>query len=252
MWRPETPFERRMRELSRSFPPPPWHPAHELLAARALLEGERDLRLREWWRELKEQVPPFMLSRLEGGTGFPLSNQLRHFFREDASRFMKHGPHSLPGSFNVVESFLFFSYKVYLFDLRPEHEHLLSFSEDLDWYTSGAFPEVPAALVDILPEGEVHSYNMVAPSEDFRLATPESNLILFGLGLVRHSTELSMMALVGESPPYLPDSTFDEIKEDGPRFRGKENIEPDPEYTVADRYHAEAPSFARVRCTRAL
>src|SRR5690348_4660943 len=99
MWRPRTPFEERMLELYRSFPPPPSHPAHRLLAARAQLEGERDVALRMWVKDVLERLPSLMLTRKEGGTGFPISTLLRAFFQEYASRIAQHGPYAFPTSF---------------------------------------------------------------------------------------------------------------------------------------------------------
>jgi hypothetical protein len=244
MWTPKSPFERRIIELYRAFPPPPWDPAHKLLALEAKVERERDVALRIWFEEFKQLHPPFMLTRMEGGTGFPISNLLRAYFREYASRIAEHGPYSFPTSFNVVESFLSFSHRFLTFDLRDEKEHVLRLTEYFDWYTAGAFPEAPGALIDILPEGLVHLYHFVAPADDFRLTTSESDLAFVGLALVRHATELSAIALLGESPAYPPDSAIDGSVGDPPP--GKENLRPDPKYTVADRYLDELPKFARV------
>lgn len=245
MWTPQTPFEQRMAELDRAFGPPPSHPSHKFIAARAELELERDLSLRMRVREHKEQYPSFLLTRMQGGTQFPLSNVLRSYFQEYASRIFEHGPYSFPTSFNVVESFLAFSHRFLAFDLREEKEHLLRLQEYVDWYTAGAFPDEPNALTNILPEGVIHLYNMVAPTEDFRLSTSDSELVVLGVALARHSTELSVMAVVGESPAYPPDEQVDQLELAPPPI-GKENVNPHPSYTTADRYFKELPGFARV------
>lgn len=245
MWTPKSPFERRMFELYRAFPPPPSHEARRFLELESMVERERDLAFRLWLEEFRQLTPAFRLTRIEGGTGFPLANQLRHFFQEYATRIAEHGPYSFPTSFNVVESFLSFSHRFLAFDLREEKEHVLRLAEYFDWYTAGAFPDTPGALVDILQEGVVHEYHFVAPTEDFRLSTSDSDLVFLGLGLVRHSTELSVIALLGESPAHPPDSDVTGVDIHNPP-PGKENIRPAQEYTVADRYLAETPTFARV------
>ena len=57
-------------------------------------------------QELWKKVPSFVQSRMEGGAGLAMSNLLRHHFNEVGFRLATHGPHSLPSSFNVLESFM--------------------------------------------------------------------------------------------------------------------------------------------------
>jgi hypothetical protein len=246
MWTPLTPFEQRMVALARLFPLPPSHPLYDSLVARARIEAERDLATRLWAKDLADRFPSFILTRSEGGTNFPIPNTLRHFFKEYAKRIAVDGPDSFPTSFNVVESFLAFSHQYFAFDLRDERDHLLRLDDYLDWYTSGQFPEEPPALVDILPEGVIHSYTMAAPLNDFHLNTGgASRLALFGVSMVRHSTELSMLAVLGESPAYPPDDDIGAFEEGTPT-RGRETLQPAPELGVKDRYLEEAPQLARI------
>ena len=99
--------------------------------------AERDLSVRLWLKEVEKKTPSFMLTRMKGGTEFPMANILRHYFLEYASRISTHGPHSFPSSFNVVESFLIFSHDLFKFDLRDERDHLLRLYDYIDWYTAG-------------------------------------------------------------------------------------------------------------------
>jgi hypothetical protein len=246
MWTPLTPFEQRMAALARLFPPPPSHPLHDSITARLRIESERDIATRLWVKEQLERFPSFVLTRSKGGTNFPIANNLRDFFSEYAKRLMDNGPHSLPTSFNVVESFLIFSHKYFVFDLRDERDHLLRLDDYLDWYTSGDFPETPPVLMDILPEGLIHSYTMAAPLIDFHLNTTDaSQLALFGVSMIRHSTELSMISVLGESPAYPPDDEIGELEKVRPTM-GKENIQPAPDLDVKDRYLEEAPQLSRL------
>jgi len=126
---PPTPFERRMRQLAKLFPPPPTHPAHGVLSALAKRTAERDFSARLWMQQLLKRGPSFMLSRLQGGSGFPDANLLREYVRDYAHRLIERGPHSLASSFNVVESFLSYPHDYFVFDLREEREHLLRLHE---------------------------------------------------------------------------------------------------------------------------
>ncbi len=247
---PPTPFERRMRELAKLFPPPPTHPAHGALSALAKRTAEQDLSARLLLQQLLKRGPSFMLSRLQGGSGFPVANLLREYVRDYDKRMIEHGPHSLPSSFNVVESFLRYSHDYLVFDLREEKEHLLHLHDYLDWYTSGTIPDKPGLLTEVMQEGVIYSYNMANPTGDFRITIVDSELVISGVALVRHMAELSMAVLCGERPPRPSD-------EDAKRFHDKEvpflevSIEKEgldvaPEYSVEDRYLAEIPGWGRV------
>ena len=201
--------------------------------------------MRLWVQELVKKVPSFVFTRIEGGTGFPISNLLREYFREYGSRIVTHGPHSFPTSFNVIESFLTYSHDFLMFDLREEREHLLRLHDYLEWYTSGAIPEEPEILVEVIKEGVIHSFNMVAPTGDYRVQTRGSELVISGVALVRHGTELSMMILCGESPPHLSDKEATDF-EMGQAMVGKEGLESGPEYTAEDRFLKEIPGYSRV------
>ena len=237
---PPTPFERRMRLLGRLFPPPPSHTSHKYLPALVKESAERDLSMRLWAKEAAEKVPSFWLTRLEGGTGFPISNLLREYFGEYGSRIVEHGPHSFPTSFNVIESFLKYSFDYLMFDLRGEREHLLRFHDYLDWYTLGAIPEEPGMLTEVMEEGLTYSFNMIDPTGDYRVQTRGSELAIVGVGLVRHGTELSMMMLCGESPPDFSDGEARDLDKGRP-IAGKEHLESNPEFSTEDRFLKEMP-----------
>ena len=244
--RPATPFEQRMRQLGGLFPPPPSHPAHKVVAALAEQAAEQDLSVRLWLREVADKTPSFVLARMKGGAGFPVSNLLRDYFHDYAYRISNHGPHTFPTSFNVVESFLRFSYDYFIFDLREEREHLLRLHDYLDWYTSGAMPEEPAILAEVAKEGIIYSYNMVEPAGDFRVGINGDEIVISGVALARHATELSMLVLCGETPPSLADDEATDYFEGGRPGAGKHGLEPSPEYSAEDRYLKEIPGYSRV------
>src|SRR5439155_10224247 len=169
------------------------HPEHKLVMAVLERRAEMDLAFRLKMGDLREQAPPFVLTRMQGGSGFAIAQILRLFFLEYFDRLINFGPHSLPTSFNVVESFLAFSERFLAFDLREEREHLLRLHEYIDWYTAGSFPDNPRVLTDILPEGIAYTYNMVSPLEDFAIETIDSKLRVLGVAMIRHGQELSAM-----------------------------------------------------------
>ena len=234
-----------MDQLGRAFPPPPSHPLYKILSKRAEMRAERDISFRLWAKEAEKKFPSFLLARMEGGTHLPMAKILREYFQEYASRIVGHGFHSMPTSFNVVESFLLFCHDYLIFDLRTEREHLLCLHDFIDWYTSGVPLAEPGVLTDIVPEGVIYSYNMVTPKQDYRIQTEDSELVVSGIALVRHSTELSMIALCGESPAYPVDNGSSSMEDVQPIF-GKEALTPDPALSANDRYLNELPDFAKV------
>jgi hypothetical protein len=209
--------------------------------------AEMDLEFRLKMGERRKQMPLFVMTRTAGGSDFTIAHTLRrYFFFEYFDRLMRHGPFSLPTSFNVVESFFSFSERFFLFDIREEREHLLRLNEYIDWYTSGSFPDKPAVLNDILPEGIVYAYNMVSPLEDFAIETVDSKLRILGVAMIRHGPELSAMIVTGEVPPFPSDDQVVNDFKFGNQRSGKEGVRPDPSLEVKDRYIAELPGHARV------
>jgi hypothetical protein len=209
--------------------------------------AEMDLAFRLKMRDQEEQLPFFVMTRTAGGSGFTIAYTLRrYFFFEYLDRIMRLGPFSFPSSFNVVESFLSFSERFFVFDIREEREHLLRLNEYIDWYTSGSFPDKPAVLNHLLPEGIVYAYNMVSPLEDFAIETVDSKLRILGVAMIRHGPELSAMIVAGEAPPFPSDERVS-IDYDFQNLRYREEgVRPDPSLGVEDRYIDELPGYARV------
>ena len=242
---PATPFQRRMMELGRAFPPPPSHPCYEFLSRKAELWAERDMAFRLWLQEVQKKLPSFVLTRMKGGTQLPIANLLREYFQEYASRITNHGAHSFPTSFNVIESFLIFSHDYFVFDIREEKEHLLCLQDFFEWITSGVALDEPRILTDIMQEGLIYSYNMCTPARDYKIQIENSELVLSGVALVRHSTEISMFALCGELLEYPPDDGFF-FKEEMRPTNVKKNLKPHPDLSSDDRYLKEVPGYSRV------
>jgi len=241
---PLTPFERRMAELSARVLPTS-STAAEALKRQVRARMEYDLAFRKYWRDKFRKVRHWAYMRTLSGSGLLMAKTLRDDFGQCLWRLMYHGPHSMPISFNVVESFLKYDTEKSVFDMRPEREHLLSADDYFDWYKSSDFPKDPDLLMTAMVEGVVYAYNMSGDSDGSRLSGCDSTLVVAGVSLVRHQYELSCMLVGGERPPNPPDDDIPGL-DLGTAPRGKEKLVPDPALRVEDRYLDHLPGFARV------
>jgi len=139
-----------MANLADDLPPTP---DDKVLMGHFERLAETDLGLREFLA----QIDAVFLSCMEGGSGFRMADLLRSFFFEYFARVTKHGPKSLPTSFNVTEAFFTFSKKYLVFALRQEREHLLRLYEYFNWFTAetSALPEDPLILENAISEGMI-------------------------------------------------------------------------------------------------
>ncbi len=244
---PMSPFENRISNLSTLMPPPPWHPDADSIREHVKRLTETDLALRLRLEEVRRRVPLWALARTQGGSGFIMANTLRNFFTDYGIRLLHHGPHSLPASFNVVESFLTFRKDYCLFDLRPEVEHLLTIDEYFNWYATNTMPQDLGVLTEVMREATVYSYNMTNDTSGYRLAADRSTLVIAGVSFVRHDNELSCMLVAGEQPANPSDREAVEAVESPCRpFQGHEDVAPHPDMGIDDRYLDTHPGFARV------
>jgi hypothetical protein len=101
-----------------------------------------------------------------------------------------------------------------------------------------------------MEDGVIYSYDMANDPEGYLLRTPTSTLVIAGLSLVRHSTELSCLLIAGENPPNPSDKVIEAIAPDrtpeSETTPGRESIEPDRELTVKSRYLDRFPSYGRL------
>jgi hypothetical protein len=232
-----------MRDFAARMPPPKNHPFHELFVANSERALERDRETKRRIDEAWKRIPSFTLSRMQGGSGFPLSKHLRSYFIEYFSRLANTGPCSFPTSFNVVESFLEYTAKYFAFDLRQESEHLVSLSDYVDWYSNTGESKLNECLISAMTEGVVYEYH-ASDVSSFAVELCQSKIRVLGVGLVRHEHELSIVMLAGEHPPRQPESEIESL--DGEPYPGRECIEPAPDLSVGDRYLETLPDHVRV------
>lgn len=244
--RPLTPFEKRMAELSALAALSPENPDADAIRRLAASAAERDLSIRAKVREAAKRFPHWQRMRNLCGSGLLMASTLRDYLNDYVHRQHKVGFHGFPASFNVVESFLRFDKELVVFDLREEVEHLLCIDDYLDWYRATPAIRDPGVLIPVMREGVVYAYDMSGDASGYRLRTATSELVIAGVSLVRHGGELSCILVSGENPPATPDAEVNEDAKPVRTPRGKEVLQPDPDLTVADRYLAHLPGFARV------
>jgi len=207
---------------------PPWQPRRDAILREIQRLGEMDLGVRAKVRRASEGFPAFMHSRMLGGSGFRMSGTLRWFFNEYASRIAKTRALRAPRLIQRSRSILGVLAGVWPIRSSSEREHLLRADDYFDWYTSDAIPDTPGMLNDVIPEGVVHSYELLGSPADFKVELSDSELVIVGISLIRRRSELSAIVEVGELPPYPSETGFDNPQpapghegiapaEDGPR-----------------------------------
>jgi hypothetical protein len=197
--------------------------------------------------ELKLRMEKVSLAAYAGwasSSGLRMATELRRFWYEYFERFGRYGPTSLPSSFNILEAFIAFDESFSEFSLREERDHLLRFSQYLDWYTASSFPEEPLSLVDIMQEGIAYSYDFVLDPTEPLLSADDFKLLIAGVSLIRHGDEVAVLVLAGETPPgpaHMAEDNAGYIS-----FKGKEDIRPSDEADEQSRLLEEMPNYSRV------
>lgn len=243
-----SPFEERMAHVARFLLPADGEDTPDLLKLRLAKAFSMDISQREKQEQNWNLVKALHLCCTKGGSGFLMANLLREFFAEYADRIIRHSFHSLPTSFNVVESFLHLRRDAWFWEVREETEHLLSLAEYFNWYVRSESQLSPSMLTKVLKPAHVYSYNFINNQNSGTLRTDESNLVIAGVSLIRHKTELSLMVMAGENPPNPPNSdigtgTYQPMK-------NREKLTPASDLSTKDRYldryMSGYPGFSRV------
>lgn len=245
---PVSPHDRRMNQLGARFPTFYWRPDTALVHAYLKRQAAIDIGFQLDFQRKWERVRRWLAAEALGGSGFLLATSLRRFMAEFNERIIKHGTHALPSSFNIIEAFLQCEGSMPLFGLRPEREHLLDANDYFDWYSQNS-PLPTALLMDKMRDGDVYSFDLISSDTGFRIDGCESQFVLAGMALVRHSYELSCFMIAGELPPRDTDTEAAaavSAMKDGVILPGKEGLRPDTSFGVKDRYLEAYPDFARV------
>ncbi|MBE3097863.1 MAG: TIR domain-containing protein [Planctomycetes bacterium] len=238
--RPLSPFERRLLYLPFRVPSPGTPEAAHL---QRLMDMDVAFQLK--CKMIAKRLPHILSARLMCGSGLQMAKLLRSYFIEYCDRLFKHGPGSLPTSFNVVESFMFFDRDYGFFDLHNEVEHLLSINDYFRWYEKGEIPKDPRMLEEIMKEGTIYSYEMVSDARSYRISG-DSQQVFAGIAFVRHNHELSCLLLAGENPPLFSDKDVTDKIEAAIPAPGREDLLSNLSQTTKDRYLDGYPDFAKV------
>jgi len=243
MWRLK-PHQRRYVDFVNACPPvrgskDPILAAHLDRTLQMDIAAQRELRAR------LEKLPLLAYAGWSSSSGLRMATELRRFWFEYFDRFARHGPTSLPSSFNVIEAFVRFDPDCLAFLPRPEREHLLRFGDYLDWYTASSFPEEPRSLIDIMEEGVSYSYDFALSHDEPTLRARGAQLLCAGVTLIRHGDELAVLMLAGENPALeVTDFEFDDAGLT--TVRGKEKLGPSPHATADTRLLEGWASHSRV------
>ncbi|MRR06221.1 MAG: GIY-YIG nuclease family protein [Deltaproteobacteria bacterium] len=243
------PSDDTLRSFFSHLPLPKWHPqANPLMQAYIARQAEMDVNIRLKTQKLQKGLPHFIQSRMRCGSGFRMSNLLRHYFLEYTSRLANHGPFSFPTSFNVVEAFFTFCKEFLTFDLLPEKEHLLRLDDYFEWYTSEEVLANDAKILqDCMEEEVLHSYDFVDDADAVTVSAGASRIVIAGISFVRRKNELSVIILGGENPPYPSDEEIPLEKiAQASTHEGKEEIAPDDDLTINDRYLDGLKGYGKV------
>lgn len=221
-----TDHSQRMRELKRALEP--------VRSIFQLSEKQRRHRIPKWVRrdaKLKAKEASRRIGTImRQGAGLLMDGQLREFFHEFNNRLGQFGPESMPTSFNVLEAFLAYEDDPVYFGLRPEHDHLFSFSDFVDFVTSADAPREPFKAAYNYQEGHIYSFNLYDDPHDLTFSsTPGREFGVGGVSLIRHGSEISLLLVAGALADLAKESgTLPEFEAAVP-YPGKENITPSPD-----------------------
>ena len=144
----------------------------------------------------------------DNGADLPIDKSLREFLIEYNGRNFQYGLSKLPSSLNVMEAFFEYNPELSIFKLNEEKDHLVSFIEFLDYYTSTDSHEDLKDVLMSMQEGVIYSYNILNNPADITFSIDNNiDYVIGGISLVRHESEISILALTGEK------ANLDEITE---------------------------------------
>ncbi len=195
-------------------------------------EMKRDIRFQLLLRKIERDREFLLFESGLGGSGLYMSKLLRTYFAELDYRFMQCGPKGFPSSFNILEAFFNFDHLPAPFALRKELEYLLKLEDFLSWSKDQSDTTCLLEAALKMEDGVIHSFDFL-PNAQSLDASKSKEMVVAGVSLVRHGTEVSLVFLVGENPPI--DVTDTKIKPDY-MTPGKEKLQPDPDLTKEDRF----------------
>lgn len=162
---------------------------------------------------IRDELIPFYVATEKNGAGLVVDKQLRYFFREYNTRICEHGTDSLPLSFNAIRDYFEELTRPFIVQkLRPEKDHVFSFSDFVDFVTSDDVSDDPFKIVYELQENVIYSYNCCDDPHDLMFSTDGGKEWgVSGVAMLRKGSIVTVMLICGKtfSPDEQPFSIED-------------------------------------------
>ena len=243
--------QQRMREIGSIAIPPKGTHARELLE-KILKEKETPER-KKYLKQLFEKARSIVVGQQLNGAGNETDQALRYFQGDYNNRIWNHDLHAIPSTCNVVEAFLHYNPKLNTFILHDECNHLFSFSEFVNWYTSENLELNPQIALEAFEPGIIYTFdNFLDPADMLYGIERESDVGVSGFAMVRFGSEISILCVAGETED-LQQKTKELIEnlQKMEYAESREEIKPDPSLsTEAVPLKSKGPLWKLIALTR--
>lgn len=247
----ENSHKNRMRQIGSVALPPKGTIEYDRVAK--YLKKTHSKELEEYIESLWEKSFSIVTAQQLNGAGHQTDQAIRWYQQEYNNRIWSHGLHSLPSSFNVAEAFLNYRPDLNTLFILNEVNHLFSFPNFVDWYTSVDITFEPKSVLKNMEQGVIYTFDsLVDPAELLYNIEKGSEIGIAGFAMVRFGTEVSVMCIGGESTNLELMST--ELADDFSRYKtikGRKEITPDPDLSVeAVALTSRSPLWRLIALTR--
>ncbi len=187
-----------MREIGAVAIPPKATHARELLEK--FLKEKETPEQKKLMKQLWKKAQAIVAGQQLNGAGNESDQAVRWFQGEYNNRIWGHDLHALPSTFNVVEAFLHYNPKLNAVILHEEYNHLFSFLEFVDWYTSEDLEIDPKIALEAFNPGIIYTFDNLHDPADLLYGIERKNEIgIAGFAMVRFGSEVSVLCVAGET-----------------------------------------------------
>ena len=187
-----------MREIGSVAIPPKGTQNRELLE-KIFKENDTPER-RKLIKKLRKKAQALVAGQQLNGAGNEADQALRWFQAEYNNRIWSHDLHALPSTFNVVEAFVKYKPSLNALILHEEKDHFFSFSQFVNWYTSGEIDLDQQIALEAFTPGVIYSFdNLDDPAELLFGIEHENEIGVAGFAMVRFGSEVSVLCVAGET-----------------------------------------------------
>lgn len=150
-------------------------------------------------KKLHDKAVARISAQTHNGLNFPIDKELRYFLNEYNNRNMTAGLNSMPLNFNIMEAFFDHNPAAASFALKDEEDHLVSFVDFFEYFTSPVCDAKLDCLLDVMKENTIYSYTNLDNIDTFTFSTePNDEYALAGFSMVRDGNEISILFLSGK------------------------------------------------------